>query len=163
LAVEQHAHLKEEPETHYAFLEEASLKLQKRVSDIIRQVEFNQDTSDKNLMEAISYFKKKDGNINKNAPLTFFEEEESKLIFKKDVFKVSLYKTLFFKAVCDGVKAGTLNLKYSYKFRYLDEYIISKVSWKQNKADYLKRAELETFTDVEMVLDDLKSRFINNS
>ena len=157
LATEQQARLKEEPETHYSFLEEASLKLQKRVSDIIRQVEFNQETSDKNLIEAISYFKKKDGNIDKNAPLSFLEDEEIKLVFKKDVFKVSLYKTLFFKAVCDGVKAGTLNLKYSYKYRYMDEYIISKESWEQNKADYLKRAELEEFADVDVVLDGLKN------
>ena len=156
LVHEQQVNLKEEPETHYTFLEEASLKLQKRVSDIIRQVEFNHDTSDKNLMRAIVYFKSKNGDIDKHAPLDFLEEKERKHIFADHKFKISLYKTLFFKAVCDGVKAGTLNLKYSHKYRYLDEYLISKKSWKQNKADYLKRAELEKFADVETVLADLE-------
>jgi hypothetical protein len=47
-------------------------------------------------------------------------------------------------------------LKYSHKYRYLDEYLISKESWGQNKADYLKRAELDTFADVEAVLADLE-------
>ena len=156
LTLEQQTHLKEEPETHYAFLEEASLKLQKRVSDILKRVEFNRETSDKDLMEAIMYFKKKDGNIDKSAPLSFLKDEAIQLVFQADAFKVSLYKTLFFKAVCDGVKAGTLNLKHSYKYRYLDEYLIAKKSWEQNKADYLKRAELDTFADVETVLADLE-------
>jgi hypothetical protein len=103
LAHEQQANLKEEPETHYIFLEEASLKLQKRVSDIIRQVEFNSDTSDKNLMQAIAYFKRKNGDIDKHAPLDFLEERGKKFIFAESKFKISLYKTLFFKAVCDSV------------------------------------------------------------
>ena len=155
-ALEQQANVSEELETHYTFLEEASLKLQKRVSDIIRQVEFNADTSDKNLMRAIGYFKKKDGDIDKLAPLDFLEEKERKHIFEENKFKISLYKTLFFKAVCDGVKAGTLNLKYSHKYRFLDEYLISKKSWGQNKTEYLKRAELDKFADVEAVLADLE-------
>jgi hypothetical protein len=117
-----------DPDTHYTFLEEASLKLQKRVSDIIRQVEFNHDTSNKSLMQAIHYFKKKNGDVDKHAPVSFLEEKEQKHLFEDGKFKVSLYKTLFFKAVCDNVKAGTLNLKYSHKYRYLDEYLISKES-----------------------------------
>jgi hypothetical protein len=156
-ALEYEINLKaEEPETHYTFLEEASLKLQKRVSDIIRQVEFNQDTSDKSLTRAIYYFKNKNSDIDKHAPLDFLEEKERKHLFADHKFKVSLYKTLFFKAVCDGVKAGTLNLKYSHKYRYLDQYLISKESWKQNKTDYLKRAELEKFADPQAVLADLE-------
>lgn len=148
-ALEHETSLKaEESETHYTFLEEASLKLQKRVSDIIRQVEFNHDTSDKSLMQAIYYFKDKNGNVDKHAPLEFLEEKDRKHVFEDNTFKISLYKTLFFKAVCDGVKAGTLNLRYSHKYRYLDEYLIAKTDWKQNKAEYLKRAELEKFADV---------------
>ena len=80
-ALEQQANVSEELETHYTFLEEASLKLQKRVSDIIRQVEFNADTSDKNLMRAIGYFKKKDGDIDKLAPLDFLEEKREETYF----------------------------------------------------------------------------------
>jgi Tn3 transposase DDE domain-containing protein len=156
-SLEQQTNLKEEePENHYTFLEEASLKLQKRVSDIIRQVEFNQETSDKNRIRAIYYFKKKNGDIDRHAPADFLEEKERKHLFDDQKFKISLYKTLFFKAVCDGVKAGTLNLKYSHKYRYLDEYLIPKKSWEQNKADYLKRAELEKFANIDVVLADLQ-------
>jgi len=73
-SLEKQVHLQEQPETSYIFLEAGSLKLQKIVSDIIRQVEFNEDTSDKDLMQAILYFKKRNGDIDKNVPINFLED-----------------------------------------------------------------------------------------
>ena len=76
-------------------------------------------------------------------------------MFEDGKFQVSLYKVLFFQAVCDGIKAGALNLQYSYRYRSLDDYIISKEDWEQHKAEYLKRAKLEKFADVDLVLKEV--------
>ena len=58
-----------EKDTYYAFLKAKSLSVQKRVSDIIRKVEFQPGSSD--LMEAVDYYKAKNGDVDKHAPLTF--------------------------------------------------------------------------------------------
>jgi TnpA family transposase len=166
-SLEKQIQSQEQPDTPYVFLEAGSLKLQKRVSDIIRQVEFNQDTSGKNLIEAIRYFKKKDGDIDKHAPMDFLGEKEKSLVFNKETFKISLYKTLLFKTIADGVKAGTMNLRYSYKYRSLNEYLIAKDSWKKHKTEYIERAKLEEFVDVDQVLTklsaDLSSQYENTN
>jgi hypothetical protein len=109
-------------------------------------------------MKAVDYYKAKNGEVDKHAPIDFLGPKEQELAFEDGKFQVSLYKVLFFQAVCDGIKAGTLNLQYSYRYRSLDDYVISKKSWGQHKAEYLKRAKLEKFSDVELVLKELAAR-----
>ena len=145
-----------EKDTYYLFLKARSLSVQKRVSDIIRKVEFQPGLSD--LMKAVEYYKAKNGDVDKHAPLNFLTPKEQGLVFENGKFQVSLYKVLFFQAVCDGIKAGALNLQYSYRYCSLDDYQISKESWEQHKAEYLKRAELEKFADVDIVLKELASQ-----
>src|SRR5712691_895649 len=48
-------------EDYYDVLEAESLKLQNRVSEIVKQVRFHTDTSNKPIIDAIAYFKQKDG------------------------------------------------------------------------------------------------------
>ena len=93
-----------EQDTYYSFLKAKSLAMQKRVSDIIREVEFQQNSS--YLMGSIDYYKAKDGKIDRHAPLTFLDPKEQELVVQDGKFQVSLYKALFFKAVCNGIKAG---------------------------------------------------------
>jgi TnpA family transposase len=154
---------KEESETvlkdadFYCIVETKSIKLQNRVSDIVKDIEFDSDTSSKTLMAAIEYYKKKDGIIDKKAPTDFLEDNEQDIIFDSEgKFRVSLYKSLLFVKIADTLKAGTMNLKHSYKYRSLDEYLISKAIWNKNKNEYIQRAELTNFHDLETVLETLK-------
>lgn len=55
----------------YSIVETKSVKLQNRASDIVKDIEFDADTSSKILMAAIEYYKKKDGAIDKKAPADF--------------------------------------------------------------------------------------------
>ena len=55
----------------YSIVETKSVKLQNRTSDIVKDIEFDADTSSKSLMAAIEYYKKKDGAIDKKAPADF--------------------------------------------------------------------------------------------
>ena len=142
-----------ERDTYYMFLKAKSLSMQKRVSDIIRQVEFQPNSTI--LMEAIEYFKTKNGQVDRQAPVTFLEPNEQELVFEDGKFQVSLYKALLFKAVGNSIKAGTLNLRYSYRYRSLDDYLISKEEWMKHKLEYLKRAELEKFADPDSLLQQL--------
>jgi hypothetical protein len=62
-------------------------------------------------------------------------------------FRVSLYKALLFIKIAEAIKAGTLNLTHSYKYRSLDEYLIPKAAWQANRTDYLTRAALTEAAD----------------
>jgi len=141
----------------YSIVEAKSIKLQNRASDIIKNIEFDANTSSKSLTSAIEYYKQKDGSIDKKTPTDFLEDDEQNIIFDSEgKLRVSLYKSLLFIKIADALKAGTLNLKHSYKYRSLDEYMISKSLWQNSKNEYLQRAELTDFSDPKTVLQTLE-------
>ncbi len=142
----------------YSILESKSLKLQNRVSEIVKHVEFNQETSCPKIMAAIKQYKLKNGTIEKNAPIGFLDLDEQGLVFDNNgKFRVSLYKVLLFIKIADAIKAGTLNLKDSYKYRSLDEYLISKTVWRENIDEFLRRSDLVKFADYKNTLLHMKS------
>ena len=143
--------------TYYDHLEAKSVKLQNRVSEIVKHIEFAKETSAPLLMEAVKYFKEKDGNIDKNAPSKFLSVDEEDLIFdEQGKFRISLYKSLLFRHLSEAIKAGTINLRYSYKYRPLDEYMISKAKWRDKLKEFLKRADLTAFSSFKAVLEELE-------
>ncbi|MGE3818034.1 MAG: Tn3 family transposase [Isosphaeraceae bacterium] len=73
-------------------------------------------------------------------------------------FRVSLYKAFLFLHVMGAVKSGTLNLEHSYKYRSLDDYLISRERWTKERDVLLERAGLTAFTEPRAVLADLDAR-----
>jgi TnpA family transposase len=143
---------------YFEALEEQSLKLQRRVSDIVRQIQFDKNSSNPALLKALEHYQINDANIDKNAPTDFLNQEElTALISEEGKFRTSLYKVLLFVHVAEAIKSGALNLIHSEKYRPLDDYLISKTDWKKNRAEYLERAKLTEFADCKTVLDSLKS------
>ena len=141
---------------YYEILESKSLKLQNRVSDIVKCVEFHSD--DDSLMAAIRYYKEKGGTVNHLAPTSFLTEQEQKTVFDPSgKFRVSLYKALLFLKMAEAIKAGALNLRHSYKYRSLDDYLLPKKAWQSNRRDYLERAEMAGLTDCDETLETLAS------
>lgn len=148
---------------YYTILEKSSRKLQNRVSEIVKIIEFNKTCSDSKLITAIEYYKEKDGEVNKNAPIDFLEADIQDIIFNDEgELRVSLYKALLFNKIANGIKSGTLNLNHSYKYLSFDEYLISNQDWIENKDKYIKRAELSAFTDVNKIIDEL-SRLLDKA
>lgn len=141
----------------YDILERKSVKLQNRVSGIVKNIEFIGDASCKALMEALTYFRMKNGIVDVNAPKDFLEEKELAVIFdEKGKLRVSLYKVLLFVKLADAIKAGVVNLRHSYKYRSLDNYLIPRYAWNQHKEEYLKNAGLKKFSDPQETLRALE-------
>ena len=139
---------------YFQALESRSVKLQNRVSQIVKVAEFH--SNDHELMDAINHYKEKDGTITQSAPDGFLDESERKVLLNEDgKFRVSLYKTMLFLKIADAVKAGSLNLTLSYKYQSLDDYMIPKLDWEENRDEYLERAELVQASDSLMTLDTL--------
>jgi len=139
-------------------LEEQSLKLQRRVSDIVRQIQFDKNSSKPALFKALRHYQTDSSNIDKNAPTDFLKPEEREvLISAEGKFRTSLYKVLLFVHVAEAIKSGVLNLIHSEKYRPLDDYLISKTEWESHRAEYLERAKLTEFSDCKTTLDSFKS------
>ena len=141
---------------YYDILQGKSLKLQNRVSPIIKALEFDTSNSTNEIIQAIEYFKQKDGNIDLKAPLYFLDSDERKLVFDSEgKLKISLYKVLFFKHIANAIKSGTLNLKHSFKYRPFEHYLIPEDRWESEKNELLERAGLKGFEDFSKVIPDL--------
>ncbi len=135
---------------YYDILESKSVKLQNRVSKIIKHVVFDKETSDTKFIEAIDYYKNKDGVISNDALLDFLDLDEQKVLNDETgKCRISLYKVLLFEKIAAAIKSGALNVKYSYKYRSFDDYLIPQNIWATQKNELLERAELIKFADFQ--------------
>ena len=144
-------------EDYYDTLETQSIKLQNRVSEIIKYLQFHESTSNKHIITAITYFKQKDGVLVNTAPVDFLEAKEQEILFdEQGKLRISLYKILLFTSIVLLVKAGGLNLSYSYRYRSFDAYLISKERWDAQKELLLQQAELNGFQDFPKLIRQLE-------
>jgi hypothetical protein len=145
-------------EDYFSLLEARSLRIQNRVSPILKALTFHGEAGAEALLAALQYFKEKDGAIDKHAPLTFLPAEERVAVTNDGRFRVSLYKAFLFLHTQRAIKAGTLNLEHSYKHRPLNEYLIDRERWQREKKVLLERAGLQAFVDPHTVLAELDER-----
>lgn len=137
-------------------LESLSARLQRRVSNIIKQIEFNEETSDKQLIQAVNYFKSGNGTIQDDAPINFLALNEKEAVYKGKKLRVPLYKIFLFLHIADAIRSGKLNLKHSYRFKAIQEYLIDKSIWEQEKEVLLHDAGLSEYINLDTILNGLK-------
>jgi TnpA family transposase len=145
---------------YYAVLEARSLTMQNRATPILKVITFNAECRSEPLLNAITHFKKKDGTIDKNAPTEFLETDQKAAVCNGS-FRVSLYKAFLFIHAMGALKSGMLNLEYSYKYRPLEDYLIPRERWENEKQTLLERAGLMEFVDVKAVLQTLDEQLYN--
>lgn len=135
-----------------------SKKLQNRVSEIVKIIEFDKISSSKKLIEAIDYYKLKNGNVDSCAPTDFIDDlkKQDAIFDDNNKFRVSLYKVFLFQEIANSIKSGRLNIKYSYRYKSINEYIIDKESWKNNRQELLEKAGLTEFQDFKTTIKLLK-------
>lgn len=142
---------------YFDTLERLSVKLQHKVSCILKILTLNEKNSNNVLISAISHFKEKDSKLDNNAPMEFLTaEEEGAVNPQEGKFRVSLYKILLFMNVSDAIKSGELNLKYSYRYLSIDDYLIDKTTWIKNRGALLETAGLTDFADYNTTIQQLK-------
>ena len=139
-------------------LEARSVKLQNRLSPLLRALTFMPSSRAAALLEAVEHFRN-DGDLTANhAPIGFLDAEQRAAVMRGDgSFRVSLYKVFLFQAVSTAIKSGDLNVERSYKYRPMDAYLIDRNRWHREKARLLERAGLAEFADPEPVLAGLNA------
>ena len=139
-------------------LEARYVKLQNRLSPLLRALTFMPSSRAAALLEAVEHFRN-DGDLTANhAPIGFLDAEQRAAVMRGDgSFRVSLYKVFLFQAVSTAIKSGDLNVERSYKYRPMDAYLIDRNRWHREKARLLERAGLAEFADPEPVLAGLNA------
>lgn len=144
---------------YYQELKSLSLSLQRRVANIVKVVDFDEVTSNPSFIAAIQYFKNMDGHLDASSPMQFLEKKHQAMCLDEQKhFNISLYKILLFIYMVDALKSGKLNIKYSYRYRAIQDYLISQERWEQEKDQLLALAGLSHFANVETVLAELKKQ-----
>jgi TnpA family transposase len=139
-------------------LEIHSLKLQRRVAELIKHLYFDKNTSHPALLKALEYYQTHYSTLDKNAPVAFLEAKEREALITTDgKFRVSLYKALLFIKTAQAIKSGSINLLHSAKYRSLEDYLIPKADWDTHRGTYLERANLTDFADCKATLNALAS------
>lgn len=145
-----------DPTKTYDALEKQSVKLQFRVSLVMKTLVFDTATSDADLLAAVNHFQVTDGQVGKTAPLDFLADKEQALFADTEPFRTSLYKILLFRDVATAVRSGKLNLEHSYRYRAIQDYLIPVEQWSRERHHLLAMAGLDEFRDCSAVLDQLK-------
>lgn len=141
---------------YYDLLNASSLKLQRRVAGVVKTAVFDEQTSDADLIAAIEHFKATDGRIGINPPSAFLTPQDHDAVFGEQGIVTPLYKSLLFFHMADRIKSGHLNLKYSYRYRAIQDYMIPLHEWQQNKSRILSECDLTEYVDGGAVLVKLK-------
>jgi len=142
----------------FDILESLSLRLQRRVSNILKSLEFSDRSTNKDLLEAIKHFKLTDGDVGHTPPMAFLQEDDQDAISQKEDFRISLYKALFFTHIADDIKSGQLIFDATYKYKGIFDYLIDEKIWLNDRDKLLQAAGLGEFSDVSTVLDGLREK-----
>lgn len=161
LSIEQEIK-RDEKADFYRLWQQRSIWLSNRIGQVVNHLVINPESTDNALFEAISHYISKQGKI-KSPPknLTWLSDKEQDFLWQinkkgEEIFQVRLYKMFFFQAVNDGIKSGIINFNQSYRYRFLEEYLIDKREWKANKDQLLTDAEMTHLTDSKEIMGDLE-------
>ena len=143
---------------YFDILESLSLRLQRRVSNILKVLEFSNRSTNNELLAAIEHFKLMDGDVGHNPPMTFLKEDERDAVLQKDEFRVSLYKALLFTHIADDIKSGQLIFDATYKYKGIFDYLINEETWLKDRDKLLQAAGLGEFSDASKVMDGLREK-----
>ena len=143
----------------FYFMEVNYRKLASKLGNVIKEIEFNKEQTDNpELLKAIEHYIVTNGEVGVKPPREFLSSQQRKKLKKGKEFRKNLYKVLLFLAVAENLRAGRINLIYSYKYRSAEEYLFETNDFEQNQDKYLNLAGLEDKKDFTKVSATLTSK-----
>ncbi|HLX54154.1 MAG TPA: hypothetical protein VKR58_09440 [Aquella sp.] len=86
--------------------------------EVLKVLELDKTHSDCNLVQAIDYFKEKDGIVEQDAPMDFLTECEKNIVKKDEKFRSELYCMLLSKKFAEAIKNKSIFLQDSFKYSF---------------------------------------------
>jgi hypothetical protein len=107
----------------YAFYCDSLEKQYKQVKkdglfEVLKIFDLDEEHSDKNLVQAINYFKETDGLIKNDAPISFLSEREKAIVNKDGKFRKDLYCMLLSSKFSEAIQNKSVFLQHSLKFAF---------------------------------------------
>lgn len=138
-------------------------RIHNRVAGILLMLEFNDEMSDFQMISAIKNYQAKNGKITHTAPREFIAKNDQKWLYNdKGEFNPQMYKIFLFREVSNHIKGGTLNLKFSDKYKSIDDYLISYSRWNSDKKELMERANINHMYEMEDTLLLLKESMMQH-
>ncbi len=155
-------------ERYHRVLEDRSVRLRNRLSPILGGIGLTAGTGMADLMEAIAFFRGRDGHVDAGMPLAFMKPAGREAVLNGPKgFRAPLCKVFLFRHVAGAIKAGNLGLRGSRKHRPLDDCLTGRDRWRRERPELPARAGLLEFVEPDPVprsLEDaLQQRYENTS
>jgi hypothetical protein len=78
----------------------------------------DEEHSDGNLVQAVNYFNKKDGLVEKDAPTDFLTEREKRAVNSNGVFRPHLYCMLLSIKFAEAIQGKSIFIQDSFKYSF---------------------------------------------
>lgn len=110
-------------DVEFAFYCDAIERQYKKAKDdslfeVLKVLDLDKKHSDSNLVQAIDYFKEKNGVVEKDAPLDFLTEREKRIVHRDGNFRPDLYCMLLSQSFAEAIQNKSVFLQHSLKFAF---------------------------------------------
>ena len=126
---------RDEQSAFYRLWEKRSAWLSNRIGHCLAHLCINVENTDASLLAALSHYSRKNGKVTAPArDLTWLDDAQQDLLYRMDEqtgklrFNHRLYRMFLFAAPSEGIKSGTVNFDHSYRYQFLEEYLLAKSS-----------------------------------
>lgn len=158
------------------FLEVQARKIIIRLSSIVQELDFDREpqSNDQDILQAIDYYKTNKGEVGDKAPTEFLSKIDLKAVkikvksekkdqkkegdIKQSGLRKALYKVFLFKEISKHLKAGSLNLKHSFRYKSAQQSLIGVTDFEQNIDTYLNLANQFGNKDGKVVLATIEQK-----
>jgi len=125
------------------------------LSSTLKSLVFSKECSENNVYQAIVSFQK-----NRAIETLFLSRSQNKLLKEVDTNKnhIKLYKIFLFEAVVNGLKAGSLNLRYTFVWQSIDSLMIGEKNWEKDVLKMLATYGMQDYKEFQTVRDLLTKR-----
>lgn len=86
--------------------------------EVLKVLELDKENSDSNLVRAVDYFNKKNGIVEKDAPIDLFTEHEKKIINRDGEFRPDLYCMLLSTKFSEALQNKSAFIQHSFKYSF---------------------------------------------
>ena len=89
--------------------------------EVLKVLELDKEHSDNKLIQAVDYFKEKDGIVEKDAPIDFLTEREKRIVNRDGKFRPNLYCMLLSAKFAEAIQNKTAFIQHSLTYAFDSE------------------------------------------
>jgi len=132
--------------------------LQRKLTPIICELDFEHSNSSANTYNAIRRFVDCGGKITQDNIKEFFSSHETKLVSNSESSNALICKAILFEKIFNSIKTGSLSLLCSYNYLPIRKYLINDERWEQHTENILKTTGLNYFASSEATINSLNDK-----